>query len=188
MTSVTSMRAMTVKVVMRQKYQLPQQSFIVGSFQRDTEGDSIRSSEFLPKLEKGPDLLADYLEQLFVTMPNLHVLLAGWRRQYIISRLEAARIPYTYFEKPSQENVCELYQTLDLYPITARVEGGPQAFIECGLLNVPVISRPVGIAEQVLTDKAIKEDIADAFPQIPSVEHLKLPGGFEEYRKLIQGL
>ena len=179
---------MTVKVVMRQKYQLPQQSFIVGSFQRDTEGDSIRSGAFRPKLEKGPDLLADYLEQLSQTMPNLHVLLAGWRRQYIIGRLEKARIPYTYFEQPSQAHLNELYQTIDLYPVTARVEGGPQALIECGLLNVPVISRPVGIAEQVLPEKAIKEDIADAFPMIPSVDHLKIPAGYEEYRKLIRSV
>lgn len=188
MTSVTSMRAMTIKVVMRQKYQLPQQGFICGSFQRDTEGESVRNGTFLPKLEKGPDLLADYLEQLFVTMPNLHVLLAGWRRQYIIGRLESARIPYSYFENPSQQHLNELYQTLDLYPVTSRVEGAPQSLIECGLLNIPVISRPVGMAEQVLSEKAINDDIADAFPQIPTVDHLMLPAGFEEYRKLIQSI
>jgi glycosyltransferase involved in cell wall biosynthesis len=169
---------------LRKKYSLSCEDFLVGSFQRDTEGSDL----ITPKLEKGPDLLADYLELIKVDRKNLRVVLAGWRRQYIIKRLEQADIPYVYFERPSQEIVNELYQMLDLYPITARCEGGPQAIIECGLLNIPVVSRDIGIARQVLPATAISNKIDLAIPCVPNVEDWKLPKGYNQYRKLIERL
>lgn len=167
----------------RNKYDIMSSEFIVGSFQRDTEGSDLIS----PKLEKGPDLLADFLEKLNAKR-GIHVMLAGWRRQYIIDRLTKAEIGWTYIERPSQETVNELYQTLDLYPVTARQEGGPQSLIECGLLGVPVVSRDIGIARQVLPPEAINDDVSLAIPTIPNVEVLKLPMGYEPYRKLIESL
>jgi len=198
---------MTIMYVLRTKYTLPIDAYIIGSFVRDTEGGNgrhdalwqtiqaqgksltdLQPNFWTPKLEKGPDLLANYLEQLHKTHPSLHVLLAGWRRQYIMSRLERAHIPYTYFERPSQEVINELYQTLDLYVVSARQEGGPQALIETGLLGVPVISRDVGIAQQVLPGTAINDSLDKAVPATPNVEAWKLPGGFEGYRELLQSL
>lgn len=178
----------SMKQVLRLRYSLPINAFIVGSIVRDTEGAGISQGIYLPKCEKGPDLLANYLEWLHTTHQNLHVLLAGWRRQYIIARLEKARIPYTYFERPSQEVINELYQCIDLYPVTARQEGGPQSLIECGLLGIHCISRPVGIADQVLPSTAIHDDVSQAIPAVPNVEALKLPMGYEPYRKLIASL
>ena len=172
------------KEQLRKKYQLPSNSFLVGSFQRDTEGHDLKS----PKLEKGPDLFVDYVYDLFKQHEKLHVVLAGWRRQYVIGRLNSLGIPFTYFERPKHEVINDLYQTLDLYPVTARCEGGPQALIECGLLNVPVVSRNIGIAKQVLQDKSINDDIILATPSIPNVENWKLPKGYEGYRKLILSL
>lgn len=172
---------------LRLKHGLPKDTYLIGSFQRDTEGKDLTS----PKLEKGPDLLVDaiisYRERCSDYFPT-EVVLAGWRRQYVIKRLEAAGIKHHYFELPSQDVVNELYQTLDLYPVTARAEGGPQALIECGLLNVPVVSRPVGIAEQVLPPSAIADDVTTAAPHVPNVESWKLPAGYEPYRQLLESL
>lgn len=178
------------KEELRRKHGLPIKAHIVGSFQRDTEGQGISSGVYLPKREKGPDLLCDYLEGQHKMKGNwdMHVLLAGWRRQYVIERLKKASIPYTYFERPEQEVVNELYQTLDIYPVTARYEGGPQSLIECGLLDVPVVSRPVGIAEQVLPASAIHDDVSQATAAIPNVEAWKLPAGYQPYRDLLQSL
>lgn len=171
------------KDVLRKRYNLPQKAFICGSFQRDTEGHDLIS----PKLEKGPDRLADALEVINGMTKNLHVLLAGWRRQYIIKRLKAAGISYTYIEKPNNNVLNDLYQTLDLYLVTARHEGGPQALIECGLLNVPVVSTPVGIAEQVLPSDAIDIDVTRARACIPHVHAERLiPAGYALYRRLIE--
>ena len=172
------------KYSLRQKYGIPQDSYVIGSFQRDTEGHDLRS----PKLEKGPDLLADFIQQLHQKNENIFVVLAGWRRQYIISRLQEAGVRYVYFERPVHETVNELYQCLDIYPVTARTEGGPQALIECGLLNVPVVSRDIGIASQVLPSSSINNDIEHAIAAIPNVDSWKLPIGYDAYRKLIQGL
>lgn len=172
------------KLDLRTKYKLPQNVFLVGSFQRDTEGSDLIS----PKLEKGPDILADALVKLKSKNNNLHVLLAGWRRQYIIKRLADAKIEFTYFERPEQKNLLELYQTLDLYAVTARTEGGPQALLECGLMNVPVVSTPVGIAEQVLPDSAINVDVTLATPAIPNVDHMKLPHSMNLYRVMFENV
>lgn len=171
---------------LRKIYALPADGYLIGSFQRDTEGAGISKGVFLPKLEKGPDLLFDAITHARKTMSNVHVVLAGWRRQYLIQQLESAGIPYTYFDLPSQETINELYQTLDLYPITARYEGGPQSLIECGLLGVPVVSRDVGMASQLLPSHAIADDVTHAVPAIPNIEHLKLPQGYQAYRRLFE--
>lgn len=188
--------------VLRKKHGLPNNAYLVGSFQRDTEGHDLKS----PKLEKGPDLFADFAIKLhehgregrdtgWVTEGpckshacHYHVVLAGWRRQYLIGRLEAAGVPYTYFERPPQETLVELYRTLDLYAVTARHEGGPQSLLECGLLNVPMVCTPVGIAEQVLPSSAIDWDVSKAVPAVPNVESLKLPHGMDPYKKMFEGL
>lgn len=169
------------KESLRQKFNLPKDSHIIGSFQRDTEGSDQRS----PKLEKGPDILADYIID---NHKDSHVLLAGWRRQYIIKRLKDAGVSFTYIERPSQDVLNELYQTLDLYVVAARHEGGPQSLLECGLLNVPMISTPVGIAEQVLPKESINLDLSKAIPNIPNVDQMKIPIPFKKYRDLLQTL
>lgn len=172
------------KEQLRQKYNIPIDSFLCGSFQRDTEGGQINSGIFLPKLEKGPDLFCDYIEYLNKTNDNLHVLLSGWRRQYVVKRLKDGKIPFTYIELPQQNVLNELYQTLDLYPISSRCEGGPQALIECGLLDINVVSRDVGIASQLLPHESINDDLKKTSPSIPNVKHMMLPNGFYPYKKL----
>jgi hypothetical protein len=182
-------RPTSTKEELRKKHGLPLNRYILGSFQRDTEGNGISGGRFLPKLEKGPDLLAEYIMKCRLRSDHpRHVLLAGWRRQYIIKRLQDNCVPFTYIERPSQETINELYQALDEYPVTARHEGGPQSLIECGLLNVPVVSRPVGIAEQVLPSSAINDDVFFAEPAIPNISSMLLPDGYKPYRELIQSL
>lgn len=181
--------SMLSKHDLRLKYGLPLDAFLVGSAQRDTEGTSIATGIFLPKLEKGADLFCNAIEKLKSTNPNVHVLLGGWRRQYVIQRLIAMKVPYSYFELPRQEKLNELLQCLDLYIVASRVEGGPQSILECGSLGVPVVSTPVGIASQCLPTVAINEDVTLATPTIPVVpDHMKLPYGFEPYRRLINSL
>ncbi len=185
------------KLELRKKHGIPENAYVVGSFQRDTEGAGIPNGIFDPKLEKGPDLFADYVEclvkqfkeQPFFGYPEgVHVLLVGWRRQYLIERFKASGVSFTYIEMPSQETLNELYQTLDLYPVTARQEGGPQSLLECGLLNIPVVSRDVGMASQVLRPIAISENVIEARPLIPDVSDLVLPVGYEPFRKLLASL
>ena len=174
----------SIKIQLRRKYQIPTDVYLVGSFQRDTEGYDLKS----PKLEKGPDLFADAVDKMRELTPNIHVLLAGWRRQFVINELTRRKISFSYFELPLQEILIELYQALDLYVVTARHEGGPQSLIECGLLGVPCVSTPVGIAEQILPHSAVSVDVTQAKPAVPNVDDWKLPAGYDGYREMIQSL
>ena len=171
------------KTELRKKFKLPD-TYIIGSFQRDTEGHDLIS----PKLEKGPDLFIDAITKYNEWIKDIHVLLAGWRRQYVVTALEKLKISYTYIERPPQQTINELYQTLDLYPVTSRHEGGPQSLIECGLIGIKAVSRPVGIAEMVLPVESVADDVTTATPTVPNVKHLMLPAGFQTYKNLIESI
>ena len=44
-----------------------------------------------------------------------------------------------------------MYQALDLYLITSRLEGGPKALLEALACGIPVVSTPVGMVPDVGT-------------------------------------
>lgn len=144
---------------------LPEEKFIVGSFQRDTEGGTKN-----PKLEKGPDLFCDYVEKLNKEK-NIHVLLGGWRREYVIERLQKAGIPFSFFEKVPLEQLKIMYGACDLYVVASRFEGGPQAILEASAMKVPIISRDVGIANVILEPNCVIDIPNESFiPGEDSVE------------------
>jgi glycosyltransferase involved in cell wall biosynthesis len=180
------------KQALRQKYGIKQGEFIVGSFQRDTEGSDLIS----PKLEKGPDIFCDIVIDAHRRDPGITVLLAGWRRHYVINRLREARVPYRYAELPNYAVLNEMYNLLDMYIVSSRYEGGPQAVLECALTRTPIISTPVGIAPEVLNTQDIivpgtlstlrrKTDIDFASQ---SVEKLKIPTGMRTFRERFEEL
>ena len=71
-------------------------SFVVGSFQRDTEGSDLKS----PKLSKGPDKLVEYFTLYKKERKNCLYCFLGYRRQFIINELKID-IQYKYIERPS---------------------------------------------------------------------------------------
>jgi len=132
---------------------LDQNKYYIGSFQRDTEGSDLKS----PKLIKGPDRLIEIIASKFTNNKKIEVILTGKRRQYVIAELEKIGVPYTYFEMADLKLLNELYNVLDLYIVSSRIEGGPQAIIECGLSKTPIISTDVGVAKEILAPKSIFE-------------------------------
>ena len=135
------------KDILRKKYNFSETDLLVGSFQRDTEGNSISSGKYLPKKEKGPDIFVKVVTLLKKEKyPNLKILLTGWRRQYIMKELEKNGIQYYYFEMCDFKTLNELMNCLDLYIVASRVEGGPRAINECSLTKIPLLSTNVGIA------------------------------------------
>ena len=148
---------------LRSKYNLPRMKTLVGSFQRDTEGNDLVS----PKLIKGPDLFCDYMEHLQSQIgKNLEVVLTGWRRQYVMKRLSRAEIKYHYFEMCDFETMNDLYNCLDLYVVSSRIEGGPQAIPECAMTRTPIISRDVGLAPEILAPKSVNDNLSLAIPDM----------------------
>ena len=174
------------KNAVREKYGIEKEEFVIGSFQRDTEGSDLKS----PKLEKGPDLFCDLVEELYSRDKNITVLLAGWRRQYVIKRLKSAGIKFRYHELPDFKTINELYNCLDMYLVTSRYEGGPQAILECAASETPIVSTDVGIASEILSEKSLfvegrtpKPDTDFAFKK---VKHFLMPKGFENFRNMFK--
>ena len=139
--------------------QPPRDVFTIGSFQRDTEGFDLAT----PKLSKGPDLFCDVVENLNSNFRTSRVILAGYRRQYVISRLEKAGIDYEYHELVNESKMAELYRQLDLYLVTSRHEGGPQAVLEAAATATPILSTDVGMAPEVLSNPCITDFDSNSF-------------------------
>lgn len=150
------------KEVLRNKFGIAKEDFVIGSFQRDTEGSDLKS----PKLIKGPDRFLEIAKYYNSIEENFIVLLAGYRRQYLINNLEKENIRYKYIEMVDFKILNELYNCLDLYIVTSRIEGGPQAILECGITNTPIISTNVGVASEILSKESIFEmnDFKNAKP------------------------
>lgn len=136
---------------LRDKYGLPHNKFIVGSFQKDTEG----ADNTLPKLSKGPDIFIKIIKDMKNNGKDVFVLLTGWRRTYLINELNKIDIPYKYLELVDTKGLNELYNVLDLYLVSSRVEGGPRAIIECGIIETPIICTNVGISDIILHNQSI---------------------------------
>lgn len=179
------------KAELRQKYNIESGAFLIGSFQRDTEGHDLKT----PKLEKGPDQFCDIVESLHKMQPNIEVLLGGWRRQYIMNRLDKAGIKYHYHELPSFETLNDFYNMLDLYVVAARYEGGPQAVFECAATKTPIISTTVGYAAELLHPDCLIDNSATwrkaSSPEVleynyEQVSKLFIPNGFERFRRMIR--
>ena len=175
---------------LREKYGISKEAFLIGSFQRDTEGHDLKS----PKLEKGPDLLCDAIIERRNSRSNkgqtdVEVLLAGWRRQYVISRLEKAKIKYHYTELPDLDTINDFYAMLDLYIVAARYEGGPQAIFECALTKTPIISTDVGASSLILESKSIfvpgnsLAALPDTEAAYQNVKKYCIPEGFRNFEK-----
>lgn len=178
------------KYNLRKKYKIDINSFVVGSFQRDTEGSDLIS----PKLIKGPDRFLEIVKNMSLIHKNLIVLLAGKRRHYIISKLKENNIKYLYFEMVSNKKLNELYNCLDLYVVSSRIEGGPQAILECAMSKTPIISTNVGIAPEILSSESIY-NMTNFHNAIPNIEiayenskELMIPNGFKKYKEMFESV
>ena len=176
------------KSTIRETLGISSEDYLVGSFQRDTEGKDLKS----PKLIKGPDIFIEIVRKLNVEKENLCVVLAGTRRQYVIEQLKNFGIKYVYFEMADISKLNELYNILDLYIVTSRLEGGPQAILECAVSKTPIISTNVGVAPEILHKDSIFEldDFKTAVPNIDfaykkSQDYI-IPKGMEKFKAMFR--
>ena len=177
-------------VNIRKKYNFDSSLYLIGSFQRDTEGIDLKS----PKLSKGPDRFLEIVINLNKIKDNLVVVLTGKRRNYLIENFKKNKINYRYFEMASLPQINELYNILDLYIVSSRTEGGPQAVVEAAITKTPIISTDVGIAKEILSNESIY-DMNNYMVANPNIEYayknsldLTIPNGFEKFNKMIDNL
>ena len=178
------------KEALKTNYNISKDDYLVGSFQRDSEG----SNPKMPKLIKGPDQFLEIVEYLNSTKPNLNVILTGKRRDYLMNELSKANIKFTYFEMLTVDQINELYNILDLYIVASRVEGGPQAILECGITKTPIISTDVGIASEILAEDSIfnMQNYKKAKPRVnhayQNALKYTIPEGFEKFNNLFSSV
>lgn len=134
------------KLALRQELEIPEDAFVIGSFQKDGNGWDEGND---PKLIKGPDIFCDVVERVYKIKP-IYVFLTGPARGYIKNRLTSAGIPFKHIFLKDLEEVSKYYSVLDLYLVTSRVEGGPKAITESLASGVPLISTKVGMAPEVV--------------------------------------
>jgi len=164
--------------------------YLVGSFQRDSEG----LGKNIPKLSKGPDQLLDIYEDIQKSNSNLSVVLTGYRREYIIKELIRRKIHYYYFPKVNFSKLNKLYNVLDLYIVASRVEGGPASIMEASLTKTPLISTNVGLASEILHKNSLFNfpDYLTAFPNsefsFNKVQNFLIPNGFESYKSMFRDI
>ena len=142
-------------------------------------------------MSKGPDQLFEIIKAIS-EQKNLFVILAGHRRTYLINLLEENNVPYKYYERVDQASLNELYNCLDLYIVSSRVEGGPQAIFECALSKTPIISTDVGVASEILSKNSIFDmnNFAMAKPDIEvayaNSQQYLIPKGYESFINLFE--
>jgi len=127
----------------RQRLAIPDAAFVVGSFQKDGVGwgDGLE-----PKLIKGPDVFLQTMKRLKSVVPEVHVLLSGPARGYVMKGLRELHIPFTHRLLKNYPDIKELYHACDLYLVTSREEGGPKAVLESMACGVPLVTTRVGQA------------------------------------------
>ena len=86
----------------------------------------------------------------------------------------------------------ELYNILDLYIVTSRIEGGPQAILECAVSKTPIVSTDVGVASEILDSKSIfkPEEFNKAIPNVPlafkNSQDYIIPNGMIKFKKCLK--
>ena len=181
------------KSELRNKYEINVNDYLVGSFQRDSLG----SDRSKPKLIKGPDIFLEIVKKLSKQNDNLKVILAGKRRDYIVKNLIDLEINFKYFEMASIETLNELYNILDIYIVSSRIEGGPQAIVESATTKTPIISTDVGVASQILNPESLfdSNNPDSFFSAVPNTEfaykkvkNYETPQGFKAFTSLLSNL
>ena len=178
------------KSKLKKEFGFNENDYLIGSFQRDTEGSDLIS----PKLIKGPDIFLDLIKEIIKEKANLKVILSGKRRNYLINNFEKAGIPYEYFEMVNLEELNKLYNILDLYLVTSRIEGGPQAILECGITKTPILSTDVGVASEILHPDSLynennfsKAKTNSEFAYKNSLEFI-IPKGIQKFNLMLEEL
>jgi glycosyltransferase involved in cell wall biosynthesis len=133
----------TARGAARKRFEIPEQARVIGSFQKDGVGWGDGDE---PKLEKGPDVLLDVIDQLRRDVPDLFVLLSGPARGYVKAGLRKQGVPFAHHYLADPRALAPLYHAIDLYIVSSRQEGGPKAVLESMSCGIPVVTTRVGQA------------------------------------------
>lgn len=166
------------KAALRRSFGIPEDAFIVGSFQKDGEG---WGKGMTPKEVKGPDVLVDVLGRVS-EQHDIHVFLTGPARGYVKRELDSRGVSYTHHMVDSYPEMADCYNVLDAYLVSSRAEGGPKAVVETMATRVPLVSTDVGMVPDIVDDEVtgLVAPIDDAATLADQIERLKQYPDFRE--------
>jgi glycosyltransferase involved in cell wall biosynthesis len=128
----------------RKKLRLDDSEIVVGFFGKNSSNDDDR---------KGIDVFTKALISLRQRIPQLAVLIIGpgWRQ--LTRELTAAGVKCVWIPFVAElKSLAGMYQALDFYWVTARVEGGPVTLLEAMSTEVCCLTTAVGLAREVVSN------------------------------------
>ena len=128
----------------RKRLHIPDAATVVGFFGKNSSNDDDR---------KGIDVFIKAILQLNKKLSNLAVLIVGPGWQELTRNLNSAGVECLWVPFVAElEGLSEMYQALDFYWVTARVEGGPVTLLEAMSTEVCCLTTPVGLAREIVED------------------------------------
>jgi len=128
---------------LKRKFHIPDEIFLVGFFGKASSSEQER---------KGIDIFINSLKIVRKKIGNLGVLITGPGWEPIKNILLRYDIKVFYKIVPLYKDMVKMYNLLDCYLITSRVEGGPITLLESMSCGIPVITTPVGMAKDIIKD------------------------------------
>lgn len=161
----------TEKRSLKLKLGIPEDRYLISNFHRDSSGACLQE----PKKQKGADLLLEIAIQLKQKGVPAYWLLAGPRRHFLRNNFRKYSIPYHYYGEEIEgddsslntvplSEIAQLIRGVDLYLVTSRWEGAPNAVLEAAASKTKILSTEVGQAPDILNEDQI-ESTASAFAE-----------------------
>lgn len=101
---------------------------------------------------KGIDIFLQALKIAAAAGHTFGVVITGPGWDTVVRQIESCGIEVHYRPFLPDRLMPTFYNTLDLYVVTSRIEGGPAPLIESMACGVPVVTTPVGIARDYIQD------------------------------------
>jgi glycosyltransferase involved in cell wall biosynthesis len=102
---------------------------------------------------KGTDIFASAAQALAGKLPRLVVLIIGPGWDNLVAQLLAGGVHVVWIPFVREAGrMPGMYQALDFYWVTARVEGGPVTLLEAMSAGICCITTPVGLALDIVQD------------------------------------
>jgi len=127
---------------LRESLGIAADSVVVGFFAKRSSNERDR---------KGTDVFAGAVQLLSRDLPDLAVLIIGPGWDDLVAQLEESGVKCVWLPfVRDAARMPEMFQVLDFYWITARIEGGPVTLLEGMSAGVCCITTPVGLAKELV--------------------------------------
>jgi glycosyltransferase involved in cell wall biosynthesis len=101
---------------------------------------------------KGIEVFLDALKNVAAKGHTFGVLITGPGWDAAVRQLESYGIEVHYRPFVPDRLMATVYNALDLYVVTSKIEGGPAPLLESMACSVPVVTTPVGLAREYIQD------------------------------------